>query len=224
MSKAANVPSVVTSTVVVALVLLLCSCGGKEPVQFGNLELSGKTIEDSAPSSGVAPPKDWPQACSLIAKSEVRSLLPNSKVSLVGKRVEVLKGRGVDYTVPGGQCQVESHQPGGRSNYSDVVWIDVMAWGAPNAVRVRVRITDSSSNKDLGSSLGPQQCAELGGANGLLTPTVRCFQGPLAFDVRGAVGAKTEIAGATSDSYEVLLWYDNVVKPVARAVAAHVPI
>jgi predicted small lipoprotein YifL len=129
MSKAANVPSVVTSTVVVALVLLLCSCGGKEPLQFGNLELSGKTIEDSAPSSGVAPPKDWPQACSLIAKSEVRSLLPNSKVSLVGKKVEILKGRGVDYTVPGGQCQVESHQPGGRSNYSDVVWIDVMAWG-----------------------------------------------------------------------------------------------
>jgi hypothetical protein len=156
MSKAANVPSVVTSTVVVALVLLLCSCGGKEPVQFGNLELSGKTIEDSAPSSGVAPPKDWPQACSLIAKSEVRSLLPNSKVSLVGKRVEVLKGRGVDYTVPGGQCQVESHQPGGRSNYSDVVWIDVMAWGAPNAVQVRVRITDSSSK---GSGQQPRSAA-----------------------------------------------------------------
>jgi predicted small lipoprotein YifL len=82
MSKAANVPSVVTSTVVVALVLLLCSCGGKEPLQFGNLELSGKTIEDSAPSSGVAPPKDWPQACSLIAKSESQILASELKGQL----------------------------------------------------------------------------------------------------------------------------------------------
>jgi hypothetical protein len=49
-------------------------------------------------------------------------------------------------------------------------------------------------------------------------------QGPLAFDVLGAVGAKTEIAGATSDSDEVMLWYENVVKLVARAVAAHFPI
>ena len=54
MSKAANVPSVVTSAAVVALVLLLCSCGGKEPLQFGNLELSGKTIEDSPVSPAQA--------------------------------------------------------------------------------------------------------------------------------------------------------------------------
>ena len=224
MSKAANVPSVVTSTVVVALVLLLCSCGGKEPVQFGNLELSGKTIEDSAPSSGVAPPKDWPQACSLIAKSEVRSLLPNSKVSLVGKRVEVLKGRGVDYTVPGGQCQVESHQPGGRSNYSDVVWIDVMAWGG--AERSPGPGSHHRQLVQQGSGQQPRSAAvcRVGRCERFVDAPVRCFQGPLAFDVRGAVGAKTEIAGATSDSYEVLLWYDNVVKPVARAVAAHVPI
>lgn len=55
----------------------------------------------------------------------------------------------------------------------------------------RARITDSSSNKELANCLGPQQCVELGGAHDRLTPTLRCFQGPLAFDGRGAVGAKT---------------------------------
>jgi hypothetical protein len=79
-------------------------------------------------------------------------------------------------------------------------------------------------DKDLANSLGPQQCVELGGAHDGLTPTLRCFQGPLAFDVRGAVGAKTEIAGAASDSEEVMLWYENVVKPVARAAGAHVQV
>lgn len=113
----------------------------------------------------------------------------------------------------------------GRSNYSDLVWVDVQGWGAPNAVRDRVTATtDSSTNKDLGDSLGPQQCVEVGGANDEMTPTLRCFQGPLAFDVRGAVGAKPEIAGATSESQEVMLWYENVVKPVARAVGAHVQV
>ena len=117
---------------------------------------------------------------------------------------------------------MESHQPGGQSNYSDLVWVDVQAWGASNAVRDRVTATDSSSNKDLGDSLGPQQCIEVGGANDRMTPTLRCFQGPLAFDVSGSVGAKTEIAGAASENQEVMLWYENVVKPVARAVGAHV--
>jgi hypothetical protein len=136
----------------------------------------------------------------------------------------VLTGRGADYLIPDGQCQVESNQPGGQSNYSDLVWVDVQAWGAPSAVRDRARITDSSSIKDLANSLGPQQCVELGGAHDRSTPTLRCFQGPLAFDVRGAVGAKTEIAGAASDSEEVMLWYENVVKPVARAAGAHVQV
>ena len=102
--------------------------------------------------------------------------------------------------------------------------VDVQAWGAPSAVRDRACITDSPSNKDLATSLGPQQCVELGGARDRFTPTLRCFQGPLAFDVRGAVGAKTEVAGATSDSEEVMLWYENVVKPVARAAGAHVQV
>jgi hypothetical protein len=107
----------------------------------------------------------------------------------------VLTGRGADYLIPDGQCQVESNQPGGQSNYSDLVWVDVQGWGAPSAVRDRARITDSPANKDLANSLGPQQCVELGGARDRFTPTLRCFQGPLAFDVRGAVGATTEIAG-----------------------------
>jgi hypothetical protein len=96
----------------------------------------------------------------------------------------VLTGRGADYLIPDGQCQVESNQPGGQSNYSDLV------------------------------------C----GASDRFTPTLRCFQGPLAFDVYGAVGAKTEVAGATSDSEEVMLWYENVVKPVARAAGARVQV
>jgi hypothetical protein len=214
---------VLTTAAMIAVLVLISSCSGKQPLQFGTLELSGKKIDNPAPGSGVAAPKEWPKACSLLEKSELKSVLPNSKVSLISKKVEVLKGRDVDYVVPGGQCVVESHQPGGRPNYPDMVFIDVMAWGAPTAVRDRVSFTDSPSNKDLGSDLGPQQCAELGGADGSFTPTLRCFQGPLAFDVRGAVGAKTEIAGAASDSDEVMLWYQNVVKPVARAVGAHVP-
>jgi hypothetical protein len=88
---------------------------------------------------------------------------------------------------------VESNQPGGQSNYSDLVWVDVQAWGAPSAVRDRVRITDSPSDKDLAISLGPQQCVELGGARDRFTSTLRSFQGPLAFDVRGAVGLRPRL-------------------------------
>jgi predicted small lipoprotein YifL len=219
-----SVRRLINTALMVGVLALLSSCGQKAPLQFGPLELSGKKIDNSAPSSGIAEPKDWPSGCSLLEKSEVKSLLPNSKVSLNSKDVKVLTGRGADYLIPDGQCQVESNQPGGRSNYSDLVWVDVQAWGAPSAVRDRARITDSPSNKDLANSLGPQQCVELGGAHDGLTPTLRCFQGPLAFDVRGAVGAKTEIAGAASDSEEVMLWYENVVKPVARAAGAHVQV
>jgi hypothetical protein len=71
--------------------------------------------------------------------------------------------------VPGGI------EPARRSNYSDLVWVDVQAWGAPSAVRDRVRITDSPSDKDLATSLGPQQCVELGGARDRFTSTLRCF-------------------------------------------------
>jgi hypothetical protein len=56
---------------------------------------------------------------------------------LNSKDVKVLTGRGADYLIPDGQCQVESNQPGGQSNYSDIVWVDVQAWGAPSAVRDR---------------------------------------------------------------------------------------
>ena len=49
-------------------------------------------------------------------------------------------------------------------------------------------------------------------------------QGLLALRRARRSRGKTEIAGATSDSDEVMLWYDNVVKLVARAVAAHFPI
>ena len=107
--------------------------------------------------------------------------------------VKVLTGRGADYIIPDGQCQVESNQPGGQSNYSDLVWVDLQAWGAPSAVRDRVRITDSPSDKDLATSLGPQQCVELGGARDRFTSTLPCFQGPLAFDVRGAVGLRPRL-------------------------------
>lgn len=84
MNSARNVLG--TAAAVALFMLLVSSCSGEEPLQFGTLELSGKKIDDPAPSSGVADPKDWPEACSLLEKSEVKSLLPNSKISLVGKR------------------------------------------------------------------------------------------------------------------------------------------
>jgi hypothetical protein len=222
-SRMSTVRRGVSVAAVIVLVMIISSCGGKEPLQFGTLELSGKKIDETAPSSGVAPSDDWPDACSLLEKGEVKSLLPGAKVTLKSKDVKVLGGPRNGQIIPDGQCQVETDQPGGRRNYSDLVWVDVMAWGAPDAVQARVRTSDSPSNKDLGNTIGPEQCVEVGGADDSFTPTLRCSQGPLAFEVRGSVGSKTQIAGATSESDEVMLWYDNVVKPVARAVGAHVP-
>lgn len=86
-----SVRGVAKLAALVAVLLLVFSCSGKEPLQFGTLKLSGKKIDDAVPGNGVADPKDWPKACSLLEKSEVKSLLPNSKISFVGKKVEVLK-------------------------------------------------------------------------------------------------------------------------------------
>lgn len=138
----------------------------QQPVRYGDLVLSGETISTRVPDTGLAPVDNWPAACSLIEQDEVGSLLPGAKVNLVAKDVEVISTSRDDVLIPDSQCQVDTHQPGGRQNYPDIIWIDVVAWGAPPAVSDRMARVTKASTEDLGNTLGPEQCDRLGGANG----------------------------------------------------------
>ena len=194
----------------------------QQPVRYGDLVLSGETISTRVPDTGLAPVDNWPAACSLIEQDEVGSLLPGAKVNLVAKDVEVISTSRDDVLIPDSQCQVDTHQPGGRQNYPDIIWIDVVAWvllrrsrtGWLASPRPRRRTSETLSVlSSATASAGPTE----------IDPIAALSTGSAGVPVSGSIGATTVFSDADTESAAVLQWYERVVKPAARAVGAHVP-
>ena len=209
-------------------------CGPQGPVQFGSLEMSGGRVDMPETRPGqLVPVEEWPDACQLLTEDEVKSLLPQAGIDSRSVQVEVIGlGAGAqEGLAPAGQCDFELSLPGTDSSHHAQIWVNVQAVGDPS--RIELSLDGSGGDEDEGdqglkredhgSSLGPQQCLTLGEPDESLTPTLRCRQGPLEFDVRGAAGAQTDIPGAANNPARNRIFYSKVIMPSVEAVAAKVP-
>ena len=82
-----SVRGVAKLAALVAVLLLVFSCSGKEPLQFGTLKLSGKKIDDAVPGNGVADPKDWPKACSCWRRVKSSRSFQTPRSALLARRL-----------------------------------------------------------------------------------------------------------------------------------------
>lgn len=215
---------------------LLTGCGPQGPVEFGSLEASGEivTVPETTPRQRV-PPEQWPTACQLVTESEITSLLPQAKVSSSSRRVDVIDfatGEQVG-VAPAGACTFEVRLPGAGRGDPAQIFVGIVAVGDP---RVMERSLDSpprdlsgqqsgdDNRHDHGSDLGPRRCFTLGEASApALTPVLRCRHEVLQFDLSGAA-SQAEIPGADDDPSRNRAFYENVIIPLAAAVADKIPV
>jgi len=198
---------------------MTAGCAAKGPVKFQAIQVSGEKV--AMPEGTRVNPAEWPNACRLLTKDEIKSMLPQAGVSSESKRVKFIGPGAPKSEAPAGQCVYLLSLPGTTTSYRSMIWVDIVAIGDTRPLATVADFSSTATVTDHGNSLGPQQCVTTRSPSSS-QPNLYCRQGPLTFALSGSPLKKASIEGASTEAERDEIWYQKAVIPTAKAVAAKV--
>jgi hypothetical protein len=197
--------------------LMGCSSVGTEIATLGSAR-TGRQIPIRVPAGEVLPATEWPKACRLIDRDDLRAILPDAT------DIDQMPLRGATRTIEEfvsdefwhesqspteAGCLYSFHLPGEANDTSSSVWVEITEIADPDLIR---RYHEEESRGDAGSMgfiPGVDDCY----LHNRYDPQLICRSGPVRFSVGGSTSAVFDEYGEAF-SY----WRDEVLPRFATNV------